>query len=201
MEPTSGVAGSDAASQWVGRGLEDAPWSDGTVANGPLEGVWRLIYTNASDVLSLDVSPIAGVGPISQEIRLPDSIVNVIELYPRANSLLPPGMLRTTTRLRVGTRARARSPTRVGLTFESVTVEQPDLFGLDATKLLPPLTLPLPLLPGSNAAGADSDASPAFFEIAYLDAELLVVVQNQPGGAFALVRETEDELRARDPRR
>ena len=200
-EPTAGVAGSDSAERWVGRGFENADWSDGTVMNGPLEGVWRLIYTNATDVLSLDVNPIAGVGPISQEISLPDGVVNVIELYPRASSLLPPSMLRTTTRLRVGTRARARSATRIGLTFETVGVEQPSLLGFDVSKLLPPLSLPLPRLPGSDAAGADSDTSPAFFDVAYLDTDLLVVVQNQPGGAFALVRETEDELRMRDPRR
>ena len=47
-------------------------------AQGPLDGVWRLIYTNATDVLSLDVNPIAGIGPISQEITLPDRVVNVI---------------------------------------------------------------------------------------------------------------------------
>jgi hypothetical protein len=122
-EPTAGVTGSDAAERWVGRGLESAGWSDGTVANGPLDGVWRLVYTNATDVLSLDVNPVAGVGPISQEISLPDRVVNVIEFYPRALSLLPAGALPTTTRVRVGTRARARSPSRVGLTFETVGVE------------------------------------------------------------------------------
>lgn len=203
-EPTSGVAGSDAATRWVGRGLENADWSDGTVADGPLEGVWRLIYTNATDVLSLDASPLAGVGDISQEFSLPDSVVNVIELYPRANSLLPPNVLRTVTRLRVGTRARARSARRVGLTFETLTLQQPALLGLDVGAMLPTWlrapSLPLPRVPGANTAGADSDDSPAFFDVAYLDSDLLVIVQNQPGGAFALVRETEEELRMRDPR-
>ena len=72
---------------------------------------------------------------------------------------------------------------------------------MDASKLLPPLSLPLPRVPGSDTAGADSDTSPAFFEVTYLDRDLLVILQNQPGGAFALVRETEDELRMRDTRR
>lgn len=68
------------------------------------------------------------------------------------------------------------------------------------SRLLPQLSLPLPRLPGSNAAGADSDASPAFFDVRFLDGELLVILQNQPGGAFVLVRETQDELRLRtDP--
>jgi len=198
VDATAGVAGSEQAERWVGRGLENADWADGTVADGPLEGVWRLVYTNATDVLSLDVNPIAGVGPICQEIRLPDSVVNVITLYPRALGLLPAGVGATSTVLRVGTRARARSSTRVGLTFERVGVEARDFLGVDLSKILPQLSLPLPRVPGSNAAGADSDTSPAFFDVAYVDAELLFIVQNQPGGCFVLVRETAEELQMRD---
>jgi hypothetical protein len=197
-DATTGVKGTNAAERWVGRGLELSDWSDGTVANGPLEGVWRLIYTNASDVLALDSNPIAGVGPISQEITLPGDVVNIIELYPRAASLLPPGVLRTSTTLRVNTRARARSTTRVGLTFERVDIVARDLLGIDITKLLPTLSIPLPRVPGSDAAGADSESSPAYLDVTYLDNELLIVTQNRPGGVFALVRETKDELRLRD---
>jgi len=197
VEPTSGIAGSEASKRWVGRGLELSD-SDGTVADGPLEGVWRLIYTNATDVLSLGANPLAGVGEISQHIALPDSIVNVIDFYPRASALLPPGMLRTSTQLRVSTRARAWSATRIGLTFEKVDVEARALLGMDVTRLIPQLSVRLPRLPGSDAAGADSDESPAYFEVAYLDRELLIIQQNQPGGTFALVRETADELRMRD---
>ena len=155
--PTAGVADSNNA-PWLGRGLENSNWNDGTVANGPLEGVWRLIYTDARDVLSLDANPFAGVGPISQEITLPASVVNVIELVPRVSSLLPPGALRTATTIRVGTRAKARSATRVGLTFETVGAEQQALLGVDVRKLLPPLSLPLPRPPWSDRAGADDEA-------------------------------------------
>ena len=88
---------------------------------------------------------------------------------PVAASVLPPGMLRTSTRLRVLTRARARSATRVGLTFEQVEIEPRALLGFDLSQLLPALSLPLPRLPGSNRAGADSDTSPAFFDVLYLD--------------------------------
>ena len=42
-------------------------------------------------------------------------------------------VLRTVTRLRVGTRARARSARRVGLTFETLTLQQPALLGLDVS--------------------------------------------------------------------
>lgn len=110
-------------------------------------------------------------------------------------------MLRTTTRLRVGTRARARSGTRIGLTFETIGVEARALLGLDLSKFLAPLNLPLPRLPGSDGAGAEDQSSPGgFFEVGYLDHELLIIYQNQPGGCFALVRETEEEMRIRsDP--
>lgn len=203
LDSTVGVTGSDAAAPaWRGRGLENSAESDGTIASGPLEGVWRLVYTNASDVLSLDVNPIAGVGPISQEISLPGSVTNVIDFYPRAASLLPPGLLRSSTRLRVMTRATARSMTRVGLTFERVAVEPRALLGADISSLLPALSIPLPRLPGSDRAGADSASSPAFFDVTYLDRELLVIQQNEPGGVFVAVRETQDELRLRsDPQR
>ena len=82
----------------------------------------------------------------------------------------------------------------------AVGVEQRALFGVDLSKLLPPLSVPLPVVPGSNAAGAEDSTSPAFFEIGYLDFDMLLILQNQPGGAFVLVRETENEMRMRtDP--
>ena len=125
-DPTAGMVGS-AANAWVGRGFEqrDLPNPEDPPVL-PLNGNWRLVYTNATDVLSLDANPFAGVGAISQEISLPNTVVNVIDLYPRLASLLPSPIqssLRTATRLRVSTRARARSATRVGLTFEKVGVE------------------------------------------------------------------------------
>ena len=114
-------------------------------------------------------------------------MTNVIELYPRAANLLPPGTLTSTLRLKVNTRARARGPRRLGLTFESLSLEAVELLGVDMSNLLPMLNLPLPRIPGSG--GADSDTSPAYFDVVYLDADLLVVEQNAPGGLFIAVRE------------
>ena len=62
--------------------------------------------------------------------------------------------------------------------------------------MLPTLNIPLPSL-GSNS-GADDASSPAYFDVSYLDQELLFILQNQPGGAFVLVRETSDERRVRE---
>lgn len=184
--PTRGLAGSD-GTLWAGRGFEGAQ-------GGPLEGRWRLIYTDASDVLGLDINPFVGVGSVWQEISLPSTVDNVIELFPRAEALLPAGM-RSAVTLRVGTRAAARSATRVGLTFERVALRGKSIFGFDVSSLLPPLSAPLPRVPG--AGGADTEASPAFFDILYLDAELLLIRQNSPGGVFAAVRETVEEAMER----
>ena len=111
----------------------------------------------------------------------------MVELFPRPAFLLPPGTLSTVARLRVGTRARARSSTRVGLSFVSVGLEPVSLLGADVSSWLPRLSAPLPTLPGAD--GADSDASSSFFDVAYLDEELLVIRQNSPGGTFVAVRD------------
>jgi len=69
------VEGSEAAhyaedGAWMGRGYDlrtdDAGIEDAAKERMPLAGVWRLVYTDAPDVLSLDANPIAGVGPIYQ---------------------------------------------------------------------------------------------------------------------------------------
>lgn len=189
--PTAGLDGGLDGGRWMGRGYdhrydteEDSMLGDGFVA--PLAGRWRLVYTSASDVLSLDASPVAGVGAIFQEIAPPSSVTNVITLYPRLAALLPPGTLDTKTRLRVGTRARARDAKRVGLTFENVGVEPRSLLGLSLSAL-PPLSLPLPRLPGTG--GADSESSSAYFDVSYLDDTLLIIRQNEPGGVFVSLRD------------
>ena len=71
LDPTAGMVGS-AANAWVGRGFEqrDLPNPEDPAVR-PLNGNWRLVYTNATDVLSLDANPLVGVGPISQETLTP----------------------------------------------------------------------------------------------------------------------------------
>jgi hypothetical protein len=49
--------------------------------------------------------------------------------------------------------------------------------------VFPPLGFDLPTLPGTTQAD-----SPGFFDVTYLDDELLVIRQNQPGGIFVLVK-------------
>ena len=80
----------------------------------------------------------------------------------------PAGCERSTVAtLRVGTRAKARSETRIGLTFESVSLDAQTFLGVDVATLLPALSAPLLRLPGSG--GADSEQSPSYFDVAFVD--------------------------------
>lgn len=63
----------------------------------------------------------------------------------------------------------------------SVTAQPQQIFGLDAT-MFPPFAFDLPKLPGTG------DESPGYFDVVYLDDDLLIIQQSQPGGLFALVR-------------
>lgn len=179
--PTAGIVG---GADPAGVGLE-AP---------PLAGCWRLVYTTATDVLSLDASPVAGVGAIYQLIEAPDAVTNIIDLYPRAEALLPVGKMSSKLRLRVMTRAAARSASRVGLTFYAVRAEPRALLGVDVSSLLPALGSALPRLPGAIGTDPATDRSPSFFDVVYVDDELLLIRQNSPGGVFAAVRVDASEL-------
>lgn len=170
--------------------------SSGAIGPAPLDGCWRLVYTTASDVLSLDASPVAGVGPIYQLIEAPGDVTNIIDLYPRFETLLPRGSFTSALRLRVLTRAAARSATRVGLTFYAAKAEPRALLGNDVSAFLPPLGGPLPRLPGAIGTDPATSTSPSFFEVVYLDEQMLLIRQNSPGGVFAAVRVDAAELDA-----
>ena len=185
---TSGIDGADVGTEPL-------------TSTAPLAGCWRLVYTTASDVLSLDASPVAGVGAVYQLIE-PEtatelggsSVTNIIDLYPRPQTLLPPGTLASALRLRVMTSAVARSADRVGLTFYAARAEPRALLGFDVSALLPALGGPLPRLPGNIGTRPDTLSSPSFFDVTYVDDELLCIRQNSPGGVFAAVRVDAAEL-------
>ena len=113
---------------------------------------------------------------------------------------LPPdaaSKLATTTRLRVQTRARPRSATRVGLSFERVGAEQLAVLGQAVPDWLPKPKVDLPQLGldlqrrifnvGDDEDPRDAASNPAFFDVMFLDEELLVIKQGSPGGMFAAV--------------
>lgn len=177
------------------------PFNESSVASTLLEGVWRLVYTDAYDVLSLAASPITMLQGIYQCIDASGRSVNVIDLTSRLVPLLPVQLaskLESVLRLKVFTAAKARSATRVGLRFLGVKAEPLSLLG-QKNPPLPPLSASLPQkflyevvdgVLGASTRGAQNnsppqeDKLPGFFDVEYVDDTMLVIRQNQPGGIF-----------------
>jgi hypothetical protein len=172
------------------RGIE----GDDDDVSSPLAGRWRMIWTTAPDVLVLGASPVATVGAIYQ-IFEPPLVTNVIDFLPRAQALFPPSLLPSSLlRVKVQTRASYRTgfPNRVGLWFESVQVQPIEFWGFDASQW-PPFATNLPKLPGTTDNNGNNTSGPGYFDVTYLDEELLIIRQNQPGGLFALVKVEDSE--------
>jgi len=89
-------------------------------------------------------------------------------------------------RAEVTTQASSRPmfPNRIGLLFEKVEFRGKELLGQDVSKLLPPLAFNLPRIDLPDDVG--------YFDVTYLDSELLVIRQNSPGGCFVLVNVEND---------
>lgn len=149
----------------------------------PLQGNWRMVWTTAPDVLSLAVNPVVTVGAIYQLFE-PPIVTNVIDLLPRIQNLLPPSLVpNSLLRANVKTRASARDgyPMRIGLDFEAVSLEPVELLGQVVRGVLPPLGFDLPKL-------FDLPDDVGYFDVSYLDEEILIIRQNEPGGLFVLTR-------------
>ena len=168
--------------------LNQETWAaQGILGNetSPLEGSWRMIWTNAQDVLVLGASPVATVGAIYQVFE-PPVVTNIIDFIPRAQALLPPSMaMKSLVRAKVTTRASVRPnrPSRVGLVFEKVQLQPVELLGYQVN--LPPLGVDLPRI---NLAGSNPEDGPGYFDVTFLDKEMLIIRQNTPGGLFVLVK-------------
>ena len=176
-----------------------------SVSNTPLsssealEGNWRMVWTTAQDVLVLNASPLVTVGAIYQ-VFTPPVITNIIDFVPRPQALLPPSMslsFFSMLRAKVKTRASPRTgrSMRIGLDFETVQLQPVQLLGQSVMDTLPPVTVNLPNQISNailNAFTGSSDPKdtnrPGYFDVTFLDDELLVIRQNQPGGIFVLVK-------------
>jgi hypothetical protein len=156
----------------------------------PLSGTWKLLYTTAYDVLSLNANPFFSLEGIFQDISPDGSSRNIIDLAPRAQILLP-FVPPTTLRAVVSTAARARSQSRVGLTFTAARIGPLKLLGQDAS-YLPRVGGALPAFTafGANfgASMSASETGPGFFDVEYLDESMLIIRQNEPGGIFVSTR-------------
>jgi len=152
------------------------------VGDAPLEGIWRMVWTTASDVLVLGASPVFSVGAIYQ-LYDPPIVTNVIDLIPRIQNLFPPNLAPSSLlRAEVQTRSSPREsyPMRVGLDFEAVSLKPVEFLGQDAG-CLPPLGFDLPRL-------FDLPDDVGYFDVSFLDEELVVIKQNAPGGLFVLAK-------------
>lgn len=107
----------------------------------------------------------------------------------------------------MATRASSRSgvSNRVGLVFEGIKLQPIELLGQKVDNL-PPLSVDLTwprnlieqlaeFVPGLDLAslglgdGGNVNAdAPGYFDVEYLDDELLIIRQQAPGGVFALVK-------------
>eukprot|EP00525_Craspedostauros_australis_P013552 CAMPEP_0198123316 /NCGR_PEP_ID=MMETSP1442-20131203/37212_1 /TAXON_ID= /ORGANISM="Craspedostauros australis, Strain CCMP3328" /LENGTH=308 /DNA_ID=CAMNT_0043782509 /DNA_START=325 /DNA_END=1251 /DNA_ORIENTATION=+ len=149
----------------------------------PLAGNWRMVWTTASDVLVLGANPLISVGAIYQ-IFEPPIVTNIIDAIPRIQNLLPPAMVPSSLlRAKVQTRGSSRlgKPMRVGLDFESVKLEPVELLGQDTSGVLPPLGFDLPKL-------FELPDDVGYFDVTFLDDDMLIIRQNAPGGLFVLSR-------------
>lgn len=171
-----------------------------TDSKAVIDGIWRMIYTDAYDVLSLAASPLTLLQSIYQVIDSNGNSCNIIDITARAVSLLPSTLamnLESILRLKVYTSARARTEKRVGLKFMKVQAVPLSLFGQRNLPFLPPLSISLPqtaiypiidAFSGEGKNGESNDNTPGFFDILYLDEDILVIQQNQPGGIFISTR-------------
>eukprot|EP00631_Chrysoreinhardia_giraudii_P005369 CAMPEP_0197418236 /NCGR_PEP_ID=MMETSP1170-20131217/4032_1 /TAXON_ID=54406 /ORGANISM="Sarcinochrysis sp, Strain CCMP770" /LENGTH=268 /DNA_ID=CAMNT_0042945265 /DNA_START=25 /DNA_END=831 /DNA_ORIENTATION=+ len=167
-----------------------------------LRRCWKLVYTSAADVSSLNANPLVQCNAIYQDARAWPQVVNVIDTSPRVLGLAPPQIasrVETAARLKVFTDATPKSPTRVTLLFQRLEIEPKKVLGEDLA--LPSLGFDLPKLPDDfvNAAldlfgTADQPReTPNYFDVRYLDDEFLVIQQASPGGLFVAVA-VNDEL-------
>jgi len=177
---------------------------DGGSDDVPLRAIWRMIWTTAFDVVSLGASPIAAPSAIYQVITDPPIATNIIDFIPRAQTFFPSSSVPSSLlRAEVTTRASSRSgaANRVGLVFEGVKLQPIELLGQKVDNL-PPLSVDLtwqqglidqvanfvPGLENFSSEGKDNVDAPGYFDVEYLDDELLIIRQQAPGGRFALVK-------------
>ena len=148
----------------------------------PLSGSWRMVWTTAPDVLTLNANPLVTVGAIYQVFDLP-KVTNIIDLLPPFQTLIGSSQMGSVLRAKVTTKAcRAKNQekdtesNKIGLNFEKVALEPVELLGNDVG-FLPPLGFDLPPTPFEG-----------YFDVTFLDQELLIVRQNAPGGLFVLAK-------------
>ena len=149
-------------------------------------------------MLILGVNPFSITQSIYQVLNSTGSAINVINVAPRLQAFLPQQLVGngSTLRLKVYIDAKRKSNDEIALRFKSTEIKPITLLG-NTIDFLPSLKLLLPQrILGGDAWKSSNDSSlfgnqSGYFRVLYLDAELLIIQQSQPGGIFISVRSSE----------
>ncbi|KAJ8900968.1 hypothetical protein NDN08_000265 [Rhodosorus marinus] len=144
-----------------------------------LEGDWKLIYTNALDILALGVIPLVQLGQVYQNIKmLSDKIEveNLAILEPSSAPLLNRFGARTSLEVSVKATAEADGDNILNIKFENQKFTPQSLLGRDILGKLPPLELAL------------RGVATGYIETSYLDEEMRIAT-SIGNNIFVLIRE------------
>uniref|UniRef100_A0A7S0G6A7 Plastid lipid-associated protein/fibrillin conserved domain-containing protein n=1 Tax=Rhodosorus marinus TaxID=101924 RepID=A0A7S0G6A7_9RHOD len=144
-----------------------------------LEGDWKLIYTNALDILALGVIPLVQLGQVYQNIKmLSDKIEveNLAILEPSSAPVLNRFGARTSLEVSVKATAEVDGDNILNIKFENQKFSPQSLLGRDVLGKLPALELGL----RGVAAG--------YIETSYLDEEMRIA-KSIGNNIFVLIRE------------
>eukprot|EP00310_Coccolithus_braarudii_P019537 CAMPEP_0183355246 /NCGR_PEP_ID=MMETSP0164_2-20130417/39595_1 /TAXON_ID=221442 /ORGANISM="Coccolithus pelagicus ssp braarudi, Strain PLY182g" /LENGTH=267 /DNA_ID=CAMNT_0025528289 /DNA_START=7 /DNA_END=810 /DNA_ORIENTATION=+ len=155
--------------------LESANTEIAPTSSEQLPGKWRLDFTDAADVLSLGVLPVAEIGDIWQNIspsKEPGEFnaQNVVELLPIGSALFATLGLRSAVEYTVDATCSVQSPMRLGLVFNGVRAKPVLPSSLQIS--LPPLSAALPRQLVERLQELTADR--VFLETTYLDGDLRV---------------------------
>lgn len=155
----------------------------------PLAGKWRMVYTNAADVLLIGANPVSAVQAIYQIINRDGESSNIIDFIPRIESVFP---FSSILRLCVKTKSKRRTDKRVGLQFVGGSVEPVSILDFDVSNILPKIGGSFPRLKLFGGDNNNTDGQ-GYFDVKYLDNDTLIISQNEPGGYFISIREDDDD--------
>lgn len=166
----------------------------------PLEGAWKMIYTNAFDVLVLSSNPFFITQSIYQILNRNGMCINVIDIAPRIQSFLPISIVGNGSilRLKVIIDSIQKSFDQISLNFKAIEIKPISLFNQNIQDFLPPIKSILPqslLLQSLSSTSLNKNNNLSdkygYFNILYLDHECLIIQQSQGGGIFVSIKDNQ----------
>lgn len=204
------------------RGIQGQPHSidDGSP---PLEGIWRMVWTTAQEVLNLGASPVAIPGAIHQVID-PSGATNYFDFIPRPQQFFGTSAASTLLRAEIKSRSSPEAKklknrsNRVALTFESVKLVPVEVLGQKAdlrelgdraneyrlrtvgAGVVPQLAFDNPEINLKDLPGVDPEKSPRYYDVRYLDDEMLILKQVTIGRRLRRPRRPRAQRSSQQPR-